>query len=225
MAKVFEMTNVEQKAISIKQEIEKEFKEHNEQELEAAFDEFRKDKRALSFIEYYNKTVLDKERINFGQFKKQWAIQGMKKEVISYFDENSDKLKEEIASEKNIQKFFETHCCKVRKEASFCSKLFHTFLPAEFPPVDNPTKKNFHLQKEDFIKSVLIIKRGYELFVKENANLIKLIRKILSKPKFAYLRAGELSNIRILDMYYWFKLNRLEKLRQQGAKWRTEAQL
>ena len=113
-----------------------------------------------------------------------------------------------LGTEKNIRKFFEKYCCTVRKEASFCSKLFHTILPDEFPPVDNPIKNKFHLQKEEFIKSVLIIKLGYKLFIAENPDKIKLIRKLLSKPKFAYLRINELSDIRILDMYYWFKENR-----------------
>lgn len=199
---------LESKVNFVKKEIEEDFKALNEQELEGFFEKFKEDKRTLSFLEYYNRSVLDKEKIDFGEFKRQWAIQGMTKEVFNFFNDNFDKLKEEIKKEKDIKKFFEKYCCTVRKEASFCSKLFHSILPDEFPPVDNPIKKKFHLQKEDFIKSVLIIKRGYELFVKENQDKILLIRKLLSKPKFAYLRINELSDIRILDMYYWFKENR-----------------
>ena len=44
--------------------------------------------------------------------------------------------------------------------------------------------------------------------IKENQDKINLIKKLLSKPEFAYLRINELSDIRILDMYYWFKENR-----------------
>ena len=78
--------------------------------------------------------------------------------------------------------------------------------------MDNPIRKRFNLQNEDFITSVLIIKRGYELFIKENSELITVIRKILSKDKFSYLRINELSDVRILDMYYWFKENRERQL-------------
>lgn len=198
----------ESKANFVKIQIEKDFNALDESELEEFFRKFKDDKRTLSFLEYYNKTVLDKEKIDFGEFKRQWAIQGMAKEVFNFFSDNFERLKEEIEKERDIKKFFEKHCCTVRKEASFCSKLFHTILPDEFPPVDNPIKRKFHLQREEFIKSVLIIKRGYQLFIKENQDKINLIRKLLSKPKFAYLRINELSDIRILDMYYWFKENR-----------------
>ena len=198
----------ESKANFVKIQIEEDFNALNELELEKFFEKFKDDKRTLSFLDYYNKSVLDKEKIDFGEFKRQWAIQGMTRGVINFFNENFDKFKEEIKKEKDIRKFFEKYCCRVRKEASFCSKLFHTILPDEFPPVDNPIKKKFYLQKEEFIKSVLIIKLGYKLFIAENPDKITLIRKLLSKPKFAYLRINELSDIRILDMYYWFKENR-----------------
>jgi len=46
------------------------------------------------------------------------------------------------------------------------------------------------------------------MFIAENPDKITLIRELLSKPKFAYLRINKLSDIRILDMYYWFKENR-----------------
>ncbi len=198
----------ESKANSVKIQIEKDFNVLDESELEEFFKKFKDDSRTLSFLEYYNKSVLDKEKIDFGEFKRQWAIQGMTREVFNFFTENFDKLKGEIKKETNIKTFFEKYCSTVRKEASFCSKLFHTILPDEFPPVDNPIKKKFHLQKEEFIKSVLIIKKGYQLFIKENQDKINLIKKLLSKPEFANLRINELSDIRILDMYYWFKENR-----------------
>ena len=198
----------ESKANSVKIQIEKDFNGLNESELKEFFKKFKDDSRTLSFLKYYNKSVLDKEKIDFGEFKSKWAIQGMTREVFNFFTENFNKLKEEIEKEKDIKTFFEKYCCTVRKESSFCSKLFHTILPDEFPPVDNPIKKKFHLQKEEFIKSVLIIKRGYQLFIKENQDKIILIKEVLSKPEFEYLRINELSDVRILDMYYWFKENR-----------------
>lgn len=198
-------------AIVVKETIENDFKDSNEQELEGFFDKFKNDNRTISFIEYYNRTVLDREKIKFGEFKHQWAIQGMTKEIYAYFDLNYDRLKMEIASDKNIRLFFERHCTKKRREGSFCSKLFHTILPDEFPPVDNPIRKHFGLQNSDFITAVLTIKKGYELFAKENDRLVDLIRKVLSKDKFSYLRVNELSDIRILDLYYWFKISRKNK--------------
>ncbi|MCF7835903.1 MAG: hypothetical protein K9M15_02160 [Candidatus Marinimicrobia bacterium] len=197
----------ELKANSVKIQIEKDFNALDESELELFFKKFKDDSRTLSFLEYYNKSVLDKEKIDFSNFVGAWRTHTPRKTHL-FFTENFDKLKKDIENEKDIKTFFEKYCCIVRKEASFCSKLFHTILPDEFPPVDNPIKKKFHLQKEEFIKSVLIIKKGYQLFIKENQDKINLIKRLLSKPEFAYLRINELSDIRILDMYYWFKENR-----------------
>jgi hypothetical protein len=199
---------VEIKASFVKDQIKKDFFTLYESDFEGFFEKFKDDKRTLSFLKFYNKTVLDKEKIDFGEFKRQWAIQGMTRKVYNSFNENYFKIKEEIQKERDIRKFFENNCCSVRREASFCSKLFHTVLPDEFPPVDNPIRRKFHLQNEEFIKCVLIIKLAYKLFIIENPDKLKLIRQLLSKPRFAYLRVKELSDIRILDMYYWFKESR-----------------
>lgn len=189
----------------VHQQILQDFKSLKMYELERLLNGIREDNRVISFIRYYNRTVLDKERFDFGEFKHQWAIQGMNKEVIDYFNSNYDNFKKEIIGEKNLNKFFIRYCCRVRKEASFCSKLFHTFLPDEFPPLDNPIKKLFHLQNEDFIKSVFIMKNGYRTFSKNQTEIIKSIRTLLLKPQYKYLRGNELSDFRILDMYYWLK--------------------
>ena len=176
--------------------------------IKTDIDEFINDKRTLKFIEYYNKIVLDHERIKFGTFKALWAIQGMTKEVYTYFDTNFDKIKEEIICTKNIETFFEKHCCKEREEAIFCCKLFHVILPNEFPPIDNPIIKHFKIDKEHKITAYKIIKNGYELFIKEKTNKMKDLRDLLSNKNYNYLRTNELSDFRILDMIYWFKLNR-----------------
>lgn len=185
-----------------------EFKFHSSSYHESLFSSFTFDNRTLSFIKYYNRTVLDKERIVFGEFKHQWAIQGMTGAVIKYFDDNYDALKNEILEEKNIKRFYLRHCISVRKEASFCSKLFHTHLPNDFPPLDNPIRNRFNLGKEEFIKSVLIVRDAYKQFIEDNGVYIKKVRSILSNPKYGYLRVSELSDIRVIDMYLWFKENR-----------------
>ncbi len=192
----------------IKKSLSEEFKFHGSSYHENLFSSFELDNRTLSFIKYYNRTVLDKKRINFGEFKHQWAIQGMTGEVIKYFDDNYDALRNEILQEKNIKRFYLRHCISVRKEASFCSKLFHTHLPNDFPPLDNPIRNRFNLGKEEFIKSVLIVRDAYKQFIEDNGIYIKMVRSILSDPKYSYLRASELSDIRIIDMYLWFKENR-----------------
>ena len=167
----------------------------------------------MSFIKYYNETVLDKKKIKFGEFSYQWALH-LPKEFYTFFDENYDFIIDEIKNKKDIGNFHNSFCIykHEKRMGSFCSKLFHTILPSEFPPVDNQIRKEFNLQKEDFITGILILKKGYHLFIKENSELINLIKKALYKNKFDYLRINELSDVRILDMYYWFKLNRDKKI-------------
>jgi hypothetical protein len=203
-----DILDIESGATLVSRQIEEDFKNLKGPELESFFDKFVKENGNLNFIEYYNRTVLDKEKINFGEFKSRWGIQGMKKDFYKYFDENYDKLKEEITAKQNIREFFEKYCTKYRNEYTFCTKLFHTILPAEFPPVDNAIRRGFGLDTEDFITSALMIRRGYEIFSEDNQQSIAKIRNVLSKEKFAQFRVNELSDMRILDMYYWFKENR-----------------
>ena len=210
------MKNIELAASQVEKIIEDEFNNLTKQDFETFFDKFQSDSRTLSFIKYYNETVLDKTKISFKEFRHQWALHFTTPFYV-YFDANYNTIINEIRKKKNIRDFHDKFCTdrsgKIeRKQGSFCSKLFHTVLPLEFPPIDNPIRKKFNLQKEDFIMSVLIIKRGYELYIKDNSKIINLIRTILLKNKFSYLRINELSNIRILDMYYWFKENRELKL-------------
>jgi len=195
----------------LKEKIEEDFKSLDGRKLEAFFDKFISDKR-FSFIKYYNKTVLDKEKIDCREFisSRNWAIRGMPKETVEYFNKNYDILRKEILQEKDIVVFFEAYCCGKRKEGSFCSKLFHTFLPREFPPVDSHIREYFCLNDKNFINDVLLVKEGYQQFIKKNPAMIKKIRNILSKDKFSGLRVKELSDIRILDMYYWFRKSRIK---------------
>jgi len=200
--------NKEEKAKIVNEFIRDDFQNFSDEYLEKLFDEFREDKRTITFINYYNDIVLDNKKINFGTFKAKWAIQGMEKKVYSYFDDNFIELKHEIIGKKDIYSFYEKYCCKRRREAIFCCKLFHVILPGEFPPIDNNIIKYFKLNNESKIVSYQIIKHGYELYLKSNQNKMIEIKKILSKNKYSYLRINELSDYRIIDMIYWFVLNR-----------------
>ncbi len=204
------MNYIDSKAAEIKKQIEKEIIPLTSKDILELFNDAIEDNRSLSFINYYNKTVLDKETINFGEFKRQWAIQGMKKYIYQDFDKNFKERKLEIIKEKNIKDFYNKYCRIERNEAAFCGKLFHTILPDEFPPLDNPIKNHFKLQNTDFIESVLIVKKAYGLFIKENQDKVQMIRTNLSKTKFEIIRINELSDFRLLDMYYWLEISREE---------------
>ena len=92
-----------------------------------------------------------------------------------------------------------------RNEVVFCSKLFHTILPCEYPPVDRRILEEFELSSA--IGNVLIVKKAYENSIKDrgNKNKLDIIRKVLSKDKFSEFRVDKLSDMRILDMFYWYR--------------------
>jgi len=202
------MNYLDLKSLEVNKQIENEIAAITADDLDIFFTKSLKDKRAVSFINYYNKTVLDKERINFGEFKHQWAIQGMKKQFYQEFDNHFEAKKQEILKEKDIKNFFNKYCRTERNEAAFCCKLFHTILPNEFPPLDNPIRKHFKIHNIDFIDSLLIVKKAYELFIKDNKDKLQYIREKLLEPKFKIFRVREISDLRILDMYYWLKISR-----------------
>jgi len=183
----------------------------DEEKIESFFDRYKKDK-TFPFIKYYNKTVLDEGRIDFGEFKYWWGLQGLPERVYGYFDENYDRIIEEIKRERNIEKFFNKYCKagnkitnSKRNEVVFCSKLFHTILPCEYPPVDRRILEEFELSSA--IGNVLIVKKAYENSIKDrgNKNKLDIIRKVLSKDKFSEFRVDKLSDMRILDMFYWYR--------------------
>ena len=205
------MNYIDSKALEVKRQIENDIVTLTDKDLDDFFTKSLADNRTVSFTNYYNKTVLDKESINFGEFKRQWAIQGMKRHIYKDFDDHFEKRKQEIIKEKDIKNFFNKYFRVERNEAAFCCKLFHTFLPNEFPPLDNPIRKHFKLQRIDFIESLFIVKKAYKLFISDNQDEIQMIRDNLYKTKFKIFRISELSDLRLLDMYYWLKISRKNK--------------
>jgi hypothetical protein len=190
-------------AENINKKIVEYFKENNENNLIKLFTKYVNDRKNVLFINYYNKTVLDKKTIEFGTFKKMWAILGMTRNVYKDFDDNYEKLREEIIDKKDIFSFYWKYCRKKRNEAIFCCKLFHTVLPKEFPIVDNQILKYFKLAKYDKIISYHMLWLGYDKYITNNANEIENLRKILSEKEYAILRINESSDYRILDIIFW----------------------
>ena len=88
-------------------------------------------------MDYYNKSVLDKEKIDFGEFKRQWAIQGMTREVINFFNENFDKFNINIFSDK-ADKIKYNQSNSPRKNISIIKEKSELFIKN----FDNPNQKN-----------------------------------------------------------------------------------
>ncbi|MCL4378734.1 MAG: hypothetical protein M1409_10245 [Actinobacteria bacterium] len=66
------------------------------------------------------------------------------------------------------------------------------------------------------MESYLIVKKAYELFIKDNKHQIQMMRDILNKPSFKIFRIAEVSDLRLIDMFYWFKTSRSKKINQLG---------
>lgn len=196
-------------SIQVYKIIEKDFEDYDSEKLIKLFREYLKDEMSKEFNEYYNQTVLDKEKINFGTFSYQWSLH-LRRNHIDYLNKNYELLKKEIIEKKDINLFYQKFGIDEngRRNKSFCCKLFHTFLPNEFIPLDNPIKDHFELGKFDFLLCEEIVRKGYLMFISKNQEKIKLIRDILSKEEFKFFRVKELSDIRLLDMMYWYILNR-----------------
>ncbi|MBU0472462.1 MAG: hypothetical protein KKF65_07575 [Nanoarchaeota archaeon] len=197
--------------------IEKQFKEFDESKLNELFRGYLSDKRSVTFTNYYHETVLDKQKINFGTFSYQWALH-LRKKHIEYLDENYELIRKKILEEKDIYSFFRQYGIDQdgRQNKSFCCKLFHTFLPKEFIPLDNPIMKNFktEIKKKNkitemhFLEWEDVIRHEYIQFSSKNKSKINLIIKLLLKKEFSFFRVNELSDIRLLDLIYWYNLNR-----------------
>ena len=126
---------------------------------------------------------------------------------------NYGKLTAEIKSRKDIISFYIDRCQHNDKmHGSFCSKIFHTVFPDEFPPVDSLIRKFFKLDSENLLLSILIIKQGYHDYLKSNYNKIGRIKGLKSISTFNILRLNELSYIRLIDMIIWWE----QKNKTQG---------
>ncbi len=193
---------IEEKAKKVKEIIEEDINSKNLNEIEDCFNCFLNDKE-LKFIKYYSSTVSGREKIKFKDFTKQWGLR-ISKKFYTNFDKEHDNRINEIREKKDIVDFYIRYCIpkEGRIQHSFCSKLFHTILPEEFPPVDSNLINRFKLKNESYILSILIIKKAYEEYIKNNEDKIDKIREILSKEKFKDLQIKKISNIRIIDMFY-----------------------
>jgi len=190
---------IEKKAKRVKEKIEEVIKK-NLSEIEDCFNYFLNDKE-LNFIKYYNSTVLEGMKIDFGEFSKQWGLR-LRKAFYADFDKERDKRINEIREKEDIVDFYISYCIpkKGNIQHSFCSKLFHTILPDKFPPVDSNLRNVFKLQNESYILSILIIKKAYEDYIRDNKDKINEIQGILRK--FELLQIDKISDIRVIDMFY-----------------------
>ncbi len=193
---------IEKKAKKVKEKIEEDISSKNLNEIENCFNYFLNEKE-LNFIKYYNSTVLKRKKINFREFSNQWGLR-LSKNFYTDFDNECDKRMSEIREKKDIVGFYIRYCIpdKGKIQHSFCSKLFHTILPKEFPPVDSKLIDRFKLGGESYILRILIIKKAYEDYIRDNKDKINEIKYVLSKPKFSKLQIDKISDIRIIDMFY-----------------------
>jgi hypothetical protein len=193
---------IEKRAEKVKEKIEEDINS-NLNMIEDCFSHFLNGKER-KFIEYYNSTVLKGGKINFREFSKQWVLR-LSKDFYADFENDYEKRIDEIRNKRDIIDFYISYCIpkEGRTQHSFCSKLFHTIIPDKFPPVDSKLRKEFGLINENYLLSILIIKKAYKDYIRDNKDKIEKIReKLFRQKKFGILQINEISSIRIIDMFY-----------------------
>ncbi|MDD4374851.1 MAG: hypothetical protein PHG67_13120 [Bacteroidales bacterium] len=182
------------------------------------------DKVSAGFQDYYFLT-LDNEKLYyssndfFRQFKKRYSLQGIDNNYLDKLEGIKKEILKNIRSDELAQLYFDTFNkaiikhgkgFKVKDLGSFFAKLVHTFRPDEYCALDNPIKNYFGLKKESFFISFFIISVEYKHWATDNKNLLKIIRqKFKQADKKGILQHDKLTDLKLLDLIFWSKANRL----------------
>ena len=94
---------------------------------------------------------------------------------------------------------------------SFFAKLVHTFCPDKFCALDNPIKKHFGLGKESFFMAFIVVSQAYQEWAKDNPILMRQIRDELEKNPVAKSYSAKMTNLKLLDLIFWYRANRSDK--------------
>lgn len=190
------------------------------------------DSNSLAFQKYYREMIANRELFlsasdYFRVFKQKYALQGIdnayldnlegEKTAILHYIENGDlaglylnffakapiKHGEDIV-EKNLGSFF--------------AKLSHTFIPDKYCALDNPIKTYFGLARESFYVAFLIISNAYGEWVSENSELLQQIRAELELNKTGKSFSAKMSDLKLLDMIFWYQANVVTKKRPSSKE-------
>ena len=99
---------------------------------------------------------------------------------------------------------------KEKDLGSFFAKLVHTFRPSDYCALDNPIKNYFGLKKESFFIALFIISNVYKKWATDNKQLLNNLKDIFKNAdKKAVLKHDQLTDLKLLDLIFWSKANRI----------------
>lgn len=176
-------------------------------------DEYITSLQVSDFIEYYNKTVLDRGEIDFLEFIHYWILGSALEsgihnrptcEIIWTLKTEREKIFGYITKKdfEGLNRYMRDLTGK--NQISFCSKLSHTVVPNEFPPHDSNVRTILELGDTADLEIYRAIIDAYSQYIHKHPDYLEKIRKELSDDGyFSILQINRVSDIRILDMILW----------------------
>lgn len=183
-------------------------------------------KASASFQDYYFKTLDNEDLLLstnhfFNQFKTMYSLQGIDNKYLGRLEVQKRDILKQIRADNLAQLYFETfNKAQIKHKdrfiekdlGSFFAKLVHTFRPKDYCALDNPIKNYFGLKKESFFISFLIISSEYKHWATDNKVLMQTIKdKFRSADLNQKIDHDKLTDLKLLDLIFWSKANKLEK--------------
>jgi hypothetical protein len=188
----------------------------------AAFDFHFKNRKSLTFQEYYCKTVSNREAFlstpnYFRAFKQKYSLQGIDGNHLDRLEQEKEKILQFIDDDDLPKLYYEffadvplQHAKNVvlRTLASFFAKFVHTFSPDKYCALDNPIKNYLGLRKESFYIAFVVISQAYKEWASENPNLMQQIRMELENDKIGKSFSNKMTDLKLLDLIFWYQANK-----------------
>ncbi|HZV71027.1 MAG TPA: hypothetical protein VFG10_15840 [Saprospiraceae bacterium] len=170
---------------------------------------------------YYLKITKQKKLIkkskNFMQtFKSKYGLSYIDRDCLKMLERNKNEIIDKIDNSPFViyEKYFANAIVTFKGEKhhrslnSFFTKLAHTVSPHKFSALDNPIRKYLKVNSESFFISYILINDAYLHWIKQNNSVLLALReKIRYHDKENILSIETLSDLKLLDMIFWFKAN------------------
>jgi len=178
-----------------------------------------------SFQQYYVETIANRDDFLsstdfFRVFKRKYSLQGIDNGFLDALEKEKSAILQCIDSNELSRLYFSFFAFAqlqhgdgiVTKDlGSFFAKLVHTFCPDKFCALDNPIKNYFRLGRESFFVAFMIISQAYQEWVEKNPALMRQIRDELEKNSIAKSYSAKMTNLKLLDLIFWYQANRAAK--------------
>jgi len=186
------------------------------------FYHFKPDNRSYDFHKYYTKITGNTDNFLydpgfFGHFKYQYAIQGVDNNLLNKLESNKPLILDYIEKDQLV-KFYNEFFSRVETKSgtkviikdfgSFFTKVAHTIKPDLYCALDNQIKNYFNLGKESYFISFCVVSNAYRNWSADNTSIISALKESIKKfDKKNILKCERFTELKILDLIFWFKAN------------------